>query len=41
MSRTLMIMAVATGSVYFGSGITRASACAEMMASLVIRRRIK
>jgi len=39
-----MIMAVATGSGYFGSGIKRAPralACAEMMASLMIRGPIK
>jgi len=44
MSRTIMIMADATGSGYFGFGITRAAralACAEMMASHMIRGRIK
>jgi hypothetical protein len=40
MSRTIMIMAVATGSGDFGYGITRASralACAEDVASLRVR----
>jgi hypothetical protein len=40
MSRTIMIMAVATGLGDFGFGITRASralACAEMMTYLAIR----
>ena len=42
MSRTIMIMAVATGVSGFGSGITRASralASAEMMASRAIKER--
>ena len=40
MSRTIMIMAVATGLGDFGSGITRASralACAEMMTLLAAK----